>query len=442
MTTAAVSLPVIRHKIDSSFIPESNGWIHLLFIVSVWFGSMVLGGAYKMRYLGTGVQEFKVVTKSAFQGFLILCLLALSANVHPSRLNLFMGWFGSVVLIVVGRKLLQMALRRDRKLGLSLRNTLIIGSTDYAATMTAKLSAEAEHGLCVIGQMPLDSVKTPIQSSEWLATIDKRMLNENIQVVIVEDSNGANAELMSKLSWHLNEREVDILVVPTFLNQFGPRLEVEPHSSLALVFLDEPRLPLFEKAIKRSMDITLGLIAGLLLLPLMLVIAVCIFISSPGPVFFIQDRVGLSGSLFRFVKFRTMVVGAENMRQDVLGTPDEEMTDRYKNDPRIYPFGRILRRFSLDELPQLWTVVRGKMSIVGPRPLLVEELTLLGDEDHRRHLTKPGLTGLWQISGRKETTWDERIQLDLRYVHEWSIGLDVGIIIKTIKVVLTGEGSY
>ena len=174
----------------------------------------------------------------------------------------------------------------------------------------------------------------------------------------------------------------------------------------------------------------------------MLLIAIGVFISDPGPIFFIQDRVGRSGKLFRFVKFRSMVVGAENMRQNVLGTPDEEMVDRYKNDPRIYPFGRILRRYSLDELPQLFSIIRGKMSIVGPRPLLVEELPLLGDEDHRRHLAKPGLTGLWQINGRKETSWNERIQLDLRYVHDWSLGLDLGIIFKTIKVVLSGQGSY
>jgi lipopolysaccharide/colanic/teichoic acid biosynthesis glycosyltransferase len=193
---------------------------------------------------------------------------------------------------------------------------------------------------------------------------------------------------------------------------------------------------------KRSMDVVLASIAVIMLLPLMLLIAIGVYISNPGPIFFVQKRVGLAGSLFEFAKFRSMVVGADKMRQDILGTPDEEMANRYKNDPRIYPFGRILRRLSLDELPQLFTVIRGKMSLVGPRPLLIEELDLLGDEDHRRHLTKPGLTGLWQINGRKETTWDERIQLDLRYVHNWSIGLDIGIIIKTIKVVLTGHGSY
>jgi lipopolysaccharide/colanic/teichoic acid biosynthesis glycosyltransferase len=137
-----------------------------------------------------------------------------------------------------------------------------------------------------------------------------------------------------------------------------------------------------------------------------------------------------------------MIVGAADLRDDVLGTPDEEMADRYKSDPRIYPFGKFLRRFSLDELPQLLSVIKGDMSLVGPRPLLPDELDLLGNDDHRRHLAKPGLTGLWQVSGRKETSWEERMQMDLHYVHNWSIGLDLGIVLRTIKVVATGHGSY
>ena len=438
----AVGLERLRLALDDSFVPVRYPSIQILIIVAIWSSAMWIEGAYNKRILGSGIQEFKTVTSASFKGFLLVCFVALAANQHPPRINLFVGWFCSVVLVALGRKLLQVRMHAERRAGKLMRNVLILGSTEYAVAVTSLLATETHLGMRALGHIPLHTPESHLREEAWLETVDQSIRDAGVKVLIVEDSQGANANLLSKLSWHLNNHEIDMLVAPTFLNQFGPRLEFESHAALPLVYLDEPELTLGERIMKRTMDLVLASLAVLILLPFMLLISMGVFISSPGPILFIQDRVGLAGSLFRFIKFRTMVVGAENMRQDILGTPDEAMADRYKNDPRIYPFGRILRRLSLDELPQLFTVIRGKMSLVGPRPLLIEELDLLGDEDHRRHLTKPGLTGLWQINGRKETTWDERIQLDLRYVHNWSLGLDIGIIIKTIKVVLTGHGSY
>jgi lipopolysaccharide/colanic/teichoic acid biosynthesis glycosyltransferase len=171
-------------------------------------------------------------------------------------------------------------------------------------------------------------------------------------------------------------------------------------------------------------------------------ISVLVKLSSKGPILFIQPRVGAEGKPFPFYKFRSMRNGADLERLDTLGRPDEDMTERYRHDPRITPLGRILRRFSIDELPQLWNVLTGSMSLVGPRPMLFEELEQLEDFHHRRHLAKPGLTGLWQISGRKDTTWEERMLLDLYYINRWSLSLDLAIIAKTFRVVLSGKGSY
>jgi hypothetical protein len=134
--------------------------------------------------------------------------------------------------------------------------------------------------------------------------------------------------------------------------------------------------------------------------------------------------------------------GADTQRLEILGRPDEEMAERYRNDPRVTRVGRILRRFSLDELPQLWCVLVGTMSLVGPRPILPEEASQLGDFHFRRQLAKPGLTGIWQVSGRKDTTWEERMVFDIKYVQDWSIGLDIILIARTFKAVLSGKGSY
>jgi len=441
-TLAVTALYRVRVEVDASYAPVNHPVIAFLVVFGIWLSTLWIKGAYDHRILGTGIEEFKVVTSASFNGFLLVCLLGLALNQHPPRIDLFFGWFGSVVLVAAGRKFLQIVLHAERRAGKALSNALIIGSPHYASSLTSKFTATPEFGIRAVGHIPLHSPDSLVSQDAWLQTIDQSILEGGVSILIIEASENASAEILSKLSWHVNQHEIELLVAPTFLHQFGPRLEYSAHSELPLVYIDEPELSTSERMVKRSIDLVLASIGILLFAPFMLVIAIGVFVSNPGPIFYNQDRVGLEGSLFRFIKFRTMVVGADKMRSDVLGTPDEEMADRYKSDPRIYPFGRILRRFSLDELPQLFSVISGKMSLVGPRPLLVEELPLLGDEDHRRHLTKPGLTGLWQINGRKETTWEERMQLDLLYVHNWTLGLDIGIIIKTIKVVLTGHGSY
>lgn len=443
--SVAVGLYFLRIAIDPLFIPLDRPSFALIVVMVVWFTVMQIEGAYEERNLGSGVQEFKVVTRASFKGFLILCLIALAMNQDPPRINLFLGWFGSVTLVTFGRKILQNRMHAARRSGKSMLNVLILGSKEYAETLTMRLAQETHLGMRALNHIPIysfDSAMHETEWDEWLATIDRGIHDGGVELIVVEDVENVRPGLLSKLSWHLTKHDVEVLVAPTFLQQFGPRLNFAPHSDLPLVYIDEPELSFNERALKRFMDVSLAGIALVILSPFMLLMAIGVYVSSPGPIFFVQDRVGRGGNLFKFIKFRSMVVGAETMRQNVLGKPDEDMAERYKNDPRIYPFGRFLRRYSLDELPQLVSVLSGKMSVVGPRPILVEELELLGDEDHRRHLIKPGLTGLWQINGRKETSWDERIQLDLRYVHEWSIGLDLGIILRTVRVIFSGHGSY
>lgn len=182
-----------------------------------------------------------------------------------------------------------------------------------------------------------------------------------------------------------------------------------------------------EQLTRRSIDIIGSLLLLAILLPVLVLVAIAIKVTTGGPVFYSQGRVGRDGRLFPFLKFRTMIPGADSMRAEILGTPDGDMPERYRSDPRITPIGAVLRRWSIDELPQLLNVLRGDMSLVGPRPILPEELPLLAGSHHRRHDCRPGLTGLWQVSGRKETTWTERMDLDLRYVDSQSIMTDLSL---------------
>ena len=206
--------------------------------------------------------------------------------------------------------------------------------------------------------------------------------------------------------------------------------------------MEEPHLIGPKKILKRTIDLLLGISILLVLSPILLLSILGLKLTSRGPVLYTQERVGRGGTVFTMHKLRTMIQGADKIRDQVIGNPDGEILVRYLRDPRITKFGQFLRRWSIDEIPQLFDVIRGKMSLVGPRPMLVEELILLSDQDHRRHIAHPGLTGLWQVSGRKQIEWEGRMRMDLEYVENWSLSLDIVIIFRTIKVVLTGYGAY
>ena len=185
------------------------------------------------------------------------------------------------------------------------------------------------------------------------------------------------------------------------------------------------------------------MIPGIVILsPVYVLVAIAIKLESKGKIFYSQYRIGQNGKLFRFPKFRSMQPGADVMRLEIIGRPDSGMKDRYKKDPRITKVGRVIRRLSIDELPQLWCVLVGTMSLVGPRPILPEEAMQLGDFHFRRQIAKPGLTGIWQVSGRKDTTWEDRMAFDIKYVQEWSLALDLILLAKTIRAIISGKGAY
>ena len=257
--------------------------------------------------------------------------------------------------------------------------------------------------------------------------------------VVLDNGLELTGAAVAEISWQLDKQNIELLAAPSFLGSWAGRLIIERHPSLPLVQLAEPRLSVLQQVQKRLLDLVIAVPVFIVLQPVLLVIGLAVMLTSPGPMLFIQKRVGVDGQLFNFFKFRTMTDGAHLSRLDVLGRPDDAMEERYRNDPRVTPIGRVLRRFSIDELPQLWHVITGDMSLVGPRPMLEEEIAQMHGDQERRRLFKPGLTGLWQISGRKAVPFEQRMQIDLRYIDEWSIGLDLAIIARTFGVVKIGR---
>ena len=441
---AGVTGFVLRWAIPYNVQVSDPTYVSLVIIVVVaWLAVLVLRGAYDTRVLGVGSEEFKRVVAATATVFGAVAVVVFAFKLDLSRGFVLITFVVGLALLLVVRWVLRAWLRNERRYGHFLHRTIVIGSEPMKSDTVDLLDADPVAGYTVVDV--IDEPAMEIDDAgldQWLDEVMTRIALEDADTVAVAGSPAMGHTVVQRLAWRLEGPRVDLLVAPAVGDVAGPRISMRMAADLPLLHLDEPHLTGPKRAIKRTIDIIGGTLIFFIFLPFMIFAAIGTKLTSRGPMFYFQERVGRGGQLVQVAKFRTMVVGADAMRDDVIGAPDEQITKRYRNDPRITPFGRILRRWSIDEMPQIVNVIGGTMSLVGPRPVLVDEMPLLGDADHRRHLTKPGLTGLWQVSGRKEVDWEERMRMDLDYVEHWSPALDLVIVAKTVKAVLVGHGAY
>jgi exopolysaccharide biosynthesis polyprenyl glycosylphosphotransferase len=265
----------------------------------------------------------------------------------------------------------------------------------------------------------------------------------DVEVVAVATDPELAGHQLRKLSWALEQRGVELIVSPGIVEVAGPRISIRPVAGLSLLHLERPSVSGGPHLLKSIFDRVVGCLLLLGVSPILLVTAFLVKLTSRGPVLFRQTRVGRGGEQFQMLKFRTMVADAEARKAELHALNEGNgILFKLRDDPRITKVGRYLRRFSIDELPQLVNVLRGDMSLVGPRPPLPAEVAQYAIDDARRMLVKPGLTGLWQVSGRSDLTWEESMRLDLRYADNWSIALDLLILWKTARAVLGSDGAY
>ena len=435
-----VGLLVDRTVLSESAFGMGLGLTPPVTLTLIWLTSLLVVSAYDQRIVGTGPEEYKRVAGATLLALGIFATISYFAKTDSARRFLMAALIATLVLALLGRFVLRGWLGRARARGRFLSRTVIVGQGRHAELLAGHLRRATHAGFEVVGQI------TPPRDGEsvayWLDSVQRRLDVLAVDAVAVAEMSGIDSDLVRRLSWRLEGPRIDLLVSPALSDFAGPRLSVRPASGVPLIHLDEPQLNGPKATVKRTVDV-LGSFALLVLIsPLLLLVGLLIRLTSRGPVLFTQQRVGHNGVPFAFFKFRTMVVGAHDMRVDVIGDPDGGITERYRADPRITRVGRVLRRWSIDEFPQLVHVLTGRMSLVGPRPLLVDEMPLLVDTDHRRHMTKPGLTGLWQVSGRKDVEWEERMRLDLWYVENWSPALDLVILARTARAVVSGRGAY
>lgn len=397
--------------------------------------------------MGAGLEEYRRVLSASFYTFGVVAILSYLLRADVSRAFFIAALPVGTLLLLAGRWVARSALNRARVSGRALTPTLIIGDETEVRDTLSKLRRQPGAGfvptaVCLAGENAHSTAATvsglpAVRGDELLRYVGERDLGA---IVI---AGGLARQEIRELAWQLENSSTQLMFVPRLTDVAGPRLSVTAAQGLDLLHVELPRYSGAKYWLKRSFDVAFAATALVALAPVMAIIALAIKIGDGGPIVFNQDRVGHQGRPFRIQKFRTMHLDAESLLAELRS---QSMTHgplfKMDLDPRVTPVGRILRKYSLDELPQFWTVLRGHMSIVGPRPHLAHELTEFPDAGLRRLLIKPGITGLWQVSGRSDLSLEDSIRLDLRYVENWSLTGDVAIILKTIRAVLRSSGAY
>ena len=413
----------------------------------LWIAALWLAGAYDVRFIGTGSDEYRKVLNAGVSLTAAVAVFSYAVNLQLSRVYVVIALPSITVFDLVARFAMRKRLHLKRGYGKCLHNVVAVGHELAVADLVTELGRDKYHGLVVVGAC----VAQPGECDEvagvrvygGLDDITAAVKAYDADTVAVTACPEMDGIRLRSLAWELETTGTDLCVSPALLDVAGPRTTIRPTAGLTLLHVDHPQLSGFRLVLKGLFDRCAAAAALIMVAPLMSVIAASIWLHDRGPVLFTQLRVGKDGHPFRIYKFRTMVVDAEQRKQELLDSNDSDgVLFKLRNDPRVTGVGAHLRRWSLDELPQLFNILLGHMSLVGPRPALPDEADKYAQHVRRRLVVKPGLTGLWQVSGRSDLSWEESVRLDLRYVENWSFALDLQIMWKTITVLLRRSGAY
>ena len=442
----AALLVLVAH--DDVVPPTGGLWWCSVSLVLAWPVLLAVTGAYEERSFGIGSDEFHRIGRA---GLLLLAgmgFLSYAAELDLSRGLVVVAVPALALTTVVERYGARHLLHRQRLRGRCVKRVVVVGRGGAVLELVDRLQRTSHAGLLVVAACvtPDDrarvarAIDVPVAGLGDVVETAARM---NADTVAVTSASETAAHYLRSLSWQLEGTGMELLVAPGLIEVAGPRLHVRPFDGVPLLSVEQPRFEGWQRVVKTALDRSVALGALLVLAPLFGALALAVRLTSAGPVFYRQERIGQSGEPFTMLKFRSMVNGAD---QQVAGLSDGNDADgllfKMRSDPRVTPVGRWMRRLSLDELPQLVNVLTGTMSLVGPRPPLPQEVARYDSSVSRRLLVMPGLTGLWQISGRSDLPWEEAVRLDLRYVENWSLALDLQILWKTARAVVTASGAY
>jgi len=432
-----------------SHAPESH-LVLTLILPFAWVACVALARGYEARLIGAGADEFRRIINAGIALTAAVAMLSYATTAHVDRGYVLIAMPSVVTLDLVARYWLRKRLHRVRAQGGCMRRAVAVGHPKDVEALINELRREPYHGLSVVGVCLAGNSDEPDSSLQGvpvhggLANVMGAVRQSDADTVAVLACPEMNGVELRKLAWELEKTDTDLCLAPALLDVAGPRTSIRSAAGLPLLYMDHPDLTGARQAVKSLFDRLAAVSALLVLLPVFVTVALAVKLGDGGPVFFRQVRVGRNGRPFHVWKFRTMVQDAEKRLAELQARNEcgDGVLFKIKDDPRITRVGSLLRRTSLDELPQLINVLVGQMSLVGPRPALPEETAQYGDYVRRRLAVRPGITGLWQVSGRSDLPWEEAVRLDLRYVENWSFALDLQILWKTWSAVMHGDGAY
>ena len=429
---------------------SANYWLLSLLIVATWLMTLELFHTRDSRVIGVGASEYKQVINASAVTFGMLAIVFLISNIAIARLYFILALPLGIIALVLERWLWRKWLLHQRKFGHYLSRVIVVGNRDDVEYVVSQIDNKSGAAYYIVGAALEDGIGAEISAGERrvpivsdFAHVAAAAAAMGVDTVIVAGQPSGGSSYIRNLGWDLEGTSAELVLSSRLTDVAGPRIHFRPVDGLPLIHVEIPRFEGGRHALKRTLDIVTTSCALLFLLPVLAVIAVLIKLDSAGPVLFRQERCGRNGQTFRMIKFRSMVQTAED---DLAGLLDQNEASgvlfKIRNDPRITKIGRVLRKYSLDELPQLWNIFVGEMSLVGPRPPLPEEVQVYETHVHRRLYIKPGLTGMWQVNGRSNLSWEDSVRLDLYYVENWSLTGDLMIIWRTFKTVIQPVGAY
>jgi exopolysaccharide biosynthesis polyprenyl glycosylphosphotransferase len=411
-----------------------------LFLLSLW-----LSRAYERRFLFVGTDEYQRVLRAGVFMTALTATLSYAFAANLARGYVVLALPVATMLCLGARFVLRQWLHQRRAQGECLSRVIVVGHELAVVAIARQLGRELYHGLEVVGCcLPPehdDDVGMPVYGT--FDDVAAAVRAAGADTVLVLSCPELDGHMLRRLAWRLERDDIDLIVASSLVDVAGSRATVRPVDGLPMLHVEHPRLSGAGRVVKSVFDRVSATVGLMLLAPLFAAAAIAIRAGSPGPVLFRQVRIGKAGRRFVMYKFRTMVVDAESRKHELVDlNHGDGVLFKMRSDPRVTTVGRWMRRLSIDELPQLINVVRGEMSLVGPRPPLPEEVAAYPSDMRRRLAVSPGLTGLWQVSGRSDLSWEETVRLDLRYVENWSFSLDLVILLRTLSAVCRSSGAY
>ncbi|WP_354559298.1 MULTISPECIES: sugar transferase [unclassified Rhodococcus (in: high G+C Gram-positive bacteria)] len=422
-------------------------------LAGLWIAFLAIFRTRSTRVIGNGAEEYRRIVSATFRLFGVIAILALLFKIDIARLYLAIAFPVGLLALLVSRWMWRKGVAAKRSKGKYQTAVLIVGSRAAAVSMAKQFERSPAAGYSVVGMcLPgfepkrdsavVDGYEIPVLGDEH--NVLEAIQASGADTVAVTATEHLGTKGIRKMVWDLEKKNIDLVVAPGVVDVAGPRLVMRPVAGFPLIHVEKPQYNGATRFSKTAFDFIFAVLVLVLISPILLATAAAVKATSRGPVFYKSERMGIDGKPFPMIKFRSMIQNADKQVDALLAQNESSggVLFKIREDPRVTKVGKFMRKYSIDELPQFLNVLRREMSVVGPRPPLRREVETYDGDVRRRLLVKPGITGLWQVSGRSDLSWEETVRLDLSYVENWSMVGDLLIIAKTVKAVAGSSGAY